>query len=219
MRCTRPGFGNIPRRRTRWCWIPETRSSSGTRAFSAASPFYARPRRRDVAVRESARRARAVALSPRRYYLRGGGVAAAATRLALHAVAATHSLSHAVAATHAATPPSSFVEGCGGVDGVAAGALADTHTQSQVSPRNTTQVRLARPEEAEKGPGPRERPLRLRGERPQDRRFVSVEPGLAEGVFPEHAERPVGAGAVLRKHDGFERCDVNVCRRHACGFR
>ena len=85
--------------------------------------------------------------------------------------------------------------------------------------RRVPQVRLARPEAEEERPGPRERPLRLRGERPQDRRFVSVEPGLAQGLLPEHAERPVGAGAVLRKHDGFERCDVNVCRRHACGFR
>ena len=35
---------------------------------------------------------------------RGGGLAAAATRLALHAVAATHSLPHAIAATPVHTP-------------------------------------------------------------------------------------------------------------------
>ena len=66
-----------------------------------------------------------------------------------------------------------------------------------------TQVRLARPQEKEKGPGPRQGPLRLRGERPQDRGVLPVEPGLVERVFSGHAERPVGAGAVLRKHDGF----------------
>jgi len=66
-----------------------------------------------------------------------------------------------------------------------------------------TQVRLARPEEEEKGPGPRQGLVCVRGERPQDGGVLSVEPGLAERVLPEHAERPVGARAVLREHAGF----------------
>jgi hypothetical protein len=69
--------------------------------------------------------------------------------------------------------------------------------------RRVPQVRLARPEEAEKGPGPRQGLVCVRGERPQDRRFVSMEPGLVERVLSGHAERPVGARAVLRKHAGF----------------
>ena len=82
-----------------------------------------------------------------------------------------------------------------------------------------TQVRLARPEEAKKGPGPREGPLRLRGERPQDGGVLPVEPGLAERVLSGHAERPVGARAVLRLHNGKQGRHADLRRRHACGIR
>ena len=128
------------------------------------------------ASRERWRRRRDLASSPRRRLRRW--------RLRLsRRVDGTWRYLYAIAATHNTNPRES--------------KLHDAQNDTV-----NTQVRLARPQEAEKGPGPRERPLRLRGERPQDRRFVSMEPGLAERLLSEHAERPVGAGAVLRKHDG-----------------
>ena len=85
-------------------------------------------------------------------------------------------------------------------------ATHDTHHRRETHAQNDTVTYAGSPGptlKEEKGPGPRQGPLRLRGERPQDRGFVSVEPGLAQGLLSEHAERPVSARAVLRKHDGF----------------
>ena len=125
---------------------------------------------------------------------RGGGVVAAATRLALHAVAATPRV---LAAFDGVRWERLRVDG---VDRWRGPRRKSRDRASDAITARRTQVRLARLKEEKKRPGPRQGPLCLRGERPQDRRFLSMEPGLAQGLFSEPAERPVGAGAVFWLH-------------------